>query len=485
MLSAAPLVAFLTTNRYPIASAEAGLLLAACIAAGALLGLAAFLGAAAAALLLGVGAVLSLDLLFGLDGSKVAVVLVPLVCLVLRRHIALVLAVALCVLVAATLMPKPALARSDLPVIVHLVLDEHIGIDGIPADVPEGTGFRRWLTRSWLEAGFQVHAGAYSQYVDSRNSMANLLNFTSRPGDWAHLVEGQAHPFVLTESAYFRHLSRLGYQLRVYQSDYMDFCRVRGVRYAGCLGYRANSIGALAGTPLPTLERARFIFNSFLATSSYLNRLRVMAGIHAVNRVGPLPVLPVLQRLESDLRRAMPGQAYFAHLLLPHYPYVLDESCRVRERIDEWLYNVVSHDAPVPNTAASRAERYRRYFAQIRCQQSLLARLFEAMKQAGVWRDALVVVQGDHGSRITLHTLTAENALRLTPQDLSDAFSTLFAVRKAGVDAGLVQGPRALPELLAEAVGLPAARLAPLIYLRTSDGRSLMPLPRDRSPAPQ
>jgi hypothetical protein len=485
LLAAAPLVAFLSANHYPLASPEAALLLVACAAAGALVGLAAFLGATAAALLLGAGAVLSLDLLFGLDGSKAAALLVFLVCLVLRRHVALVIAVALCVLVTATLVPRAALARSDLPVIVHLVLDEHIGIDGIPAELPESAAFRSWLTRTWVEAGFRVHAGAYSQYTDSRNSMANLLNFTSLESDWAHLAEGRTNPFVLSDSAYFRHLAGLGYRLRVYQSDYMDFCRVPGVPYAGCFAYRANSVGALAGIPLGVFERARLILNSFAATSSYLNRLRVLAGVHAVSRVGPLPVLPVLRRLEDDLRRATPGQAYFAHLLIPHYPYVLDEGCRVRDSIDDWLYNVIAHDVPVPNTAASRAERYRRYFAQIRCQQSLLARLFDAMKEARVWREALIVVHGDHGSRITRHMPLAENAAQLTPQDFSDAFSTLFAVRKAGAEAGVVRGPRALQELLAEALGLPAERPASRIYLRTADGRSLTPLLLDRSPAPQ
>jgi hypothetical protein len=265
----------------------------------------------------------------------------------------------------------------------------------------------------------------------------------------------------------------------------MDFCRVPGVPYAACVRYRANSIGALPATGLGTLERARFIVNSLLATSSYLSRLRGRLGYHAVNRVGPIPVLPVLRRLEHDLRRSARGQAYFAHLLIPHYPYVLDESCRVRDRIAEWLYNVVAHDVPVPNTADSRTERYRRYFAQIRCQQALLGRLFDAMRDAGVWHDALVLVHGDHGSRIVRRMPFAENAGLLTAEDFRDTFSTLFALRAPGVPAGVVQGPRALPGLLREALGLPAAEDAARVYLRSADGRSLTPLPRDRSPAPR
>jgi hypothetical protein len=263
----------------------------------------------------------------------------------------------------------------------------------------------------------------------------------------------------------------------------MDFCRVPGAAYAGCYGYRANSIGALAQSALGVVERARFILNSLVATSSYLSRVRHVLGHHAVSRVGPLAVLPALQRLESDLRRAQPGQAYFAHLLIPHYPYVLDERCAVRGSIEEWLYNGADQAAAEPNTDAQRAERYRRYFAQLRCQQILLGRLFDALRQAGAWRDAIVVVHGDHGSRIVRRMPLAENAARLTPQDLRDGFSTLFALRAPGVAAGVAREPRPLQALLAEAVGFPAPAFEPRLYLRSADNLSLTPFPLGTGPA--
>jgi hypothetical protein len=502
LLAAAPLVAFLTENHYPLITPEVGILLAACVAAGVLLGLAAAWGATAAALLLGAGTALAIDLMYGAHLSKPALVLVAALCLalsaLLRRHIALVVTAVSAVFLATTLLIPSSVAgervRADLPVVVHLILDEHIGLDGLPKELPESAAVERWLTDAYLQAGFRLYAGAYSEYFDTRHSIANLLNFTSYDGDWAHLAEGRKKPYVLTDSAYFRHLSALGYRLHVYQSDYMDFCRVPAVSYAGCFGYRANSIASLQQTTLGTVERAQFIFNSLVAGSNYLDKVRAtyrkLTGWpweHAVSRVGPLAVLPVLARLEADLRSAARGHAYFAHLLVPHYPYVLDEACRVREEIEHWLYNVpasAEDGDPVQNTAASRAERYRRYFAQIRCQQALLHRLFDALKAAGVWHDALVVVHGDHGSRIVRNPPVAGNAARLTREDLADAFSTLFAVHKAGLEAGVVGGPRPLQELLAEALEVPMSPLAPKRYLRAADGR-LMPLLPGTGPAPR
>jgi arylsulfatase A-like enzyme len=123
------------------------------------------------------------------------------------------------------------------------------------------------------------------------------------------------------------------------------------------------------------------------------------------------------------------------------------------------------------NTSAGHAERYRHYYAQIRCQQALLKRLFSAMKDAGVWDGAIVVIQGDHGSRIVRELPIAPNAARLGRQDFNDCFSTLFAVRNPGLEAGIAPGPRPLQELLAEALDVPMQRLSPQVYLRTEDGK--------------
>jgi hypothetical protein len=491
LLLAVPLVAFLATNQYPVATPETGLLFAGCLAAGTLLGVLSSRFAALGVLILGSGTALCLDSLYGWPRSSAGLVLLLALCLAvaaaLRRHLPAVLIAAGSVFIAATLLVpssgahearRPAAgapaAAADLPVILHLVLDEHIGIDGLPREVPGGAELARALTESYVAQGFRVHPDAYSEYFETRNSLANLLNFGSAESDWAHLVREQRKPYVLAESAYFRHLGRLGYRLHVYESDYLDYCRVPGIAYAACTHYRANSIGALPAASLSIAERARFIRNSLLGTSQYLQRLhdkyvRIRASLprlalpawdDGVSRVGPLPVLPVLRELEADLRTARPGNAYFAHLLIPHFPYLLDAQCHARSRIDQWLYNYdpTASSELEPNGPAGRAARYEKYFAQIRCEQRLVNRLFQAMQEAGVWRNAIVIVHGDHGSRIVRRLPVQQNAASLTAGDLRDAFSTLFAAKLPGQAPGVVRDAKPLQALLADAFGLaPAA----------------------------
>jgi arylsulfatase A-like enzyme len=128
-----------------------------------------------------------------------------------------------------------------------------------------------------------------------------------------------------------------------------------------------------------------------------------------------------------------------------------------------------------PNTATTRARRYPYYFAQIRCQQTLLDRLFNAMKEAGVWNDAIVIVHGDHGSRILQNLAVNKNAARLTPEDLRDAFSTLFVIRSARQEAAVMREPQPLQRLLSAAFGILMSDSPPKAYLRAGNGTPLKP----------
>jgi hypothetical protein len=511
LLLFASLSTFLVANDYPIISVEAGILAAACAGAAALLALAVVLGArVAAALALGCLTAFCIDLMFGLKSSKLLLVLVPVICItlawILRRRIATILSVTASVLLASTLLlptrsadglpqvrdqPKTGsvTAVKSAPVVLHLILDEHIGIAGIPDEIAGGDGFRQWLTAFYVKRGFRLYNDAYSEYFNTQNSIANLLNFSSSTEDGAHMFAGKGEPYLLKDSAYFKRLLADGYRLHVYQSDYMNFCRVPGITYSSCVSYSGHKIGAVYHTSLGTIERAQFIFYSFIGGSYYIRRaravyedlrrslsaMRLPVWENGTSRVGPIPVLPVLDRLESDLRQARRGDAFFAHLLIPHYPYVLDASCSLRGAIEDWLYNAPS----VPpgkyanNTEATRAKRYTYYLAQIRCQQTLLDRLFDAMKDAGVWSDAIVIIHGDHGSRIIQNAPVTANAGRLTPADFRDAFSTLFAIKSTGREPDAIRGQRSLQSLLGEALGITVSDSPPKVYLRPVDGAPL------------
>ena len=91
------------------------------------------------------------------------------------------------------------------------------------------------------------------------------------------------------------------------------------------------------------------------------------------------------------------GHAFFAHLLLPHYPYVFDERCELRSSTSDWLTNRISStDVLIYNTPDSRAQKYERYAEQTRCLLTLLDGLLDGLESRGLLDDAIIVVHGDH-----------------------------------------------------------------------------------------
>jgi arylsulfatase A-like enzyme len=119
-----------------------------------------------------------------------------------------------------------------------------------------------------------------------------------------------------------------------------------------------------------------------------------------------------------------------------------------------WLdRDTVLADAPNDsNTQASRRLRYDEYILQIRCVIAKLRVLFDAMVAQQNLDDAIIVIHGDHGSRIVINEPLNSNRNKLTRQDFLDGFSTLFAVRSPEVAPGYDAQMAGLPRLLRETV---------------------------------
>ena len=140
-----------------------------------------------------------------------------------------------------TTEPSPR-ARPQLPILVHLILDEHIGIEGIPEDVPHGREMREFLREFFDTYGFRLFARAYSRYTDTQNSLPNLVNFASEPVDGA--FTSGVEPYVLVSNRYFELLGRAGYNIHVYQSGFIDFCTASKKYTVQCSTWGATGVQA-------------------------------------------------------------------------------------------------------------------------------------------------------------------------------------------------------------------------------------------------
>jgi hypothetical protein len=493
----APFIVLLSFHGYSYLTAEFLLILAAALGAAALLALP--VGASRLLRALALGALLALFIDLHVSWPQwssatialtflAAVVGLAVIVWLLDENATKIVVVIFVTLIALTLVrgnsgadqivnekiTSATSGDSEPPLLIHLLLDEHIGIEGLPPEMAATRELGPELTEFYTSRGFRVFGAAYSQYANTYNSIANLLNFTARQVSRPYLMHGSdGAEWDLKEAAYFEMLRQRGYRLHVYQSTYMDLCHADGVQLQECTTYPVTNLAMLQGLQLRTVEKAGAIANAIVTQSRVLriaNRLyerRIRARLLRAGwrlpawswqgpLFGPLQVPAVLERLRADVRRLPRGHAFFAHLIMPHYPYVFDRRCELRPRTSDWLTNrIASTDVLVYNTAESRVQKYERYAEQIRCVVTLLDDLLADLDARGLLADATIVIQGDHGSRIPLHYPSGLTLARgvLTDTDFRDTFSTLYAIRAPGVSPGYDDRPLAVVELLNQHFG--------------------------------
>lgn len=394
-------------------------------------------------------------------------------------------------------------ARSDLPFLLHVILDEHAAATALPPGV-NADAARRQMEDFYRRHGMTVFPGAYSEYFQSNRSISHALNGVA--GRYDESLFGRSEgvfEWSMRRNGYFDDLLERGYLVQVYQSDYMDLCPRKDPRI-DCETYGATDVGSLRRTTLGLTDRVRVILSGYLGRSDIYAQLREtyrrasyrgrQAGVPMPqwkwerDRTGPITSLALLDRLATQAPTFRRGEAVVAHIMAPHYPYVYDETCRLLSASDWTSRFAFGPPLPVNNTDEDRASRYEKYAAQLRCVYTALDRLVSRVP-ADVMRDSVLVFHGDHGSRITLLEPTARREAQLTPRDLVDGYSTLFAVRLPRAGGGSIAPGH--PAALSCLVGaLTASRHAdldpgkcsaePRVYLAGSPGRFVPgPVPPD------
>lgn len=406
-----------------------------------------------------------------------------ILCWFLRAHLGTIISCVFGTMVLSTLLlPTEGIAigewhrdgpiaHANLPPVIHLILDEQIGPAGLPEDIVGGPVLRSDMKAFYRRFGFVLFPRAYSQYYNTLESISNLMNGDASPRYIKYLLDDtgvipQRH-FRLQENAWFDRLSDLGYKIRVYQTDYLDFCAPGIAAIAFCRTVPSNSIHSLMKAEISPVSKASLILSTYLSDlSSVLIAKRLLSplgirykmvgdALHWLSqrpRLGAISALATMDRISRDMRSLKPGTAIFAHLLLPHGAYIYDATCTLRPDLDTWLGPYDGLPPQPTNTPATRRARYMIYFEQVRCTQKKLGKIFEAMQANGTFSDALIIVHGDHGSRISLHALTDETLEDVSRTDLIDSYSTLFALRGPSLATAESESQQSIQRLFAASV---------------------------------
>jgi len=327
-------------------------------------------------------------------------------------------------------------AGSDSPALLHIVLDAHIGPQGLVRSSEEAQTADE-MRRFFQENGFRLFGGAYTVHRQTINSIPAVLN-NNKGFELYGSVKGRS----VEANRYFDILQERGYRLSVYETDWLKFCAAREV-YA-CRQWPIADPKPLLETGLPSSDRATVLVSQFFNLSTILlsmsvayDKFAARAHEHGIR----LPALQLQQKswtstlvaahtfdaMIADLARAEPGDAFFAHILLPHEPFAFEADCGLKSPWD-WLDE--------SGEFAELAQRQSAYAEQLYCTFGKLRRAFDALRSSPAGANSVIVLHGDHGSRITDIEVRVENADRFSDEDVIATYSTLFAVRAPGMESG-------------------------------------------------
>jgi hypothetical protein len=276
----------------------------------------------------------------------------------------------------------------------------------------------------------------------------------------------------------------------ILQSDFADYCA--GTAVDECITYNSSSLRPTLALPLNTTDRARLLALKFLALSDVAfglalpwNALRTRLGPEGLilplfdpendSRSSTVGSLAAFDELTRRLETAQPGTVYFTHLLLPHYPYVVRDDCSYLPW-QSWKLRFRS----------SLQQRRTAYYGQLRCTKRKLSAALGALSRSPAGRGSIVIIHGDHGSRITQTDPNETNLGAYSDADMIAGFSTLFAIRAPGVEPTYHVERQPAAALLREFAGSqfrsaphPKPPLVHTVYL---DDRHWKPVRRVRLP---
>ncbi len=325
--------------------------------------------------------------------------------------------------------------ESTLPPYIHIVLDEHVGLEGIPQTIDSEHELYNSLKDKYIRQGFQVYGSAYSRYMSSINSFASFLNFSPIENNIDdYIKKNKNNSFDLLKNSLFSTLSERGYQINVIQNSYLNFCDNK-YRIASCQTYQQF-------VSLPVNQNATWrdeiqLILGHITRELYLNSEYQALVNSTFGKLIGLSILDLSKKITSSdalagyqafdnvlnvLNKAENGKAYFVHLFLPHRAYLLNSS-------GEFIGYTPNQD-----------NVYQKYLDQLRLTQKLIDNLLQDLNLNIHGREATIVIQGDHGSRICDNSDMGKFCETYDDNAISENFvqnfSTFFVARGPKLVAG-------------------------------------------------
>lgn len=415
---------------------------------------------------------------------------------VIRRQVAKILFIGAVALVASTLAPHivarlphwgeaPTLpgARVAAGPVIYIVLDEMIGPEAIPREIEGGERAYGALRALFERHGFRLYGRTFSRHSLTFRSVPNTLNFDLDDQGRGMILQHASNNVV--EATLFRQMAARR-PLAIYQTKHLNFCSAVASHCETLPSYDAQSpwVADQGFGPAEDLEILRIAFSGSLAAQAGISLIGAARGLQVSGTVPEyfdVHAFPAwFDHVAAAIGTSDGTWNHFVHLLSPHSPYILDESCVAGDGWD-LPYNLTeTHGLTGDALDARRAAQYRGYFRQMGCLIHKLDGMFTQIDSNPALADATIVLHGDHGSRISAGRMSDT----VSERDLIDNHAALYAIRGRDIAPGYDLRQVSIQALTAEYFGAKpygpgeADDLDLVIDASSGDGTVIVPMPQ-------
>jgi len=334
---------------------------------------------------------------------------------------------------------------NDLSPIIHIVLDEMIGTEGIDRNLPGGEETYQLVRNFHNRFRFRLYGKTFSRHYSTVMSIPNMLNYDYT--DKTYGSDSSAHSKYLPagQFKFFDDLQDRGYDVNVYQSSHVNFCKGENINRCKTLNsFNPASIyisppkkhTSNSQLPINTMIFSLLIQKASKSYSSYIGH-KLIKLISADVYLAPMYDVQSFKLwfddFTNDIAETKGGEVYFAHFLVPHAPLMLTKDCDTKLKPWESPHLLKEHrNLKAKDFQKARSRHYQDYFEQVTCVFKKLTEFMEKIEKLEPFQNATIIINGDHGSRIS----SGQYFENLSKQDFVDNYSALFSIRSPVVKPG-------------------------------------------------
>lgn len=342
------------------------------------------------------------------------------------------------------------ITTNQRPAIIHIILDAHIGLEGIDTKTPEGINFSKEFRNFYLSKDFKIYSRAYSEYSRTKDSFSWFLDSSKQERHKLIINDSDENSVSIENISMFADLYKNNYQLNIFQTAYLNLCKPSQLyEISNCKSYLTQSLLNQFSKNVILQGLTSIWINIFKTTElkNILDKLVKFDSLEALknydqfltNNLSPYAALRASYTAELDLEKTSPQSYRLIHLLIPHEPYLLDSSC---------YYNNIGPQLKIYDTYTNK--KY--YYQQTLCTFKIIERLLSALDRSPARDNNIVIIQGDHGHKIYSSKIreSLEDVKKNTfsKVEFIKTYSTLFAVRSKGSKGEINRDPISIKKLI-------------------------------------